>query len=277
MSQPLKRYFKMNIDRIFLLLLITIKVGSGIVWLAQDNSSVDTRDEMVLLVRTAGLLNFLKEQGVDDISLNTVLRMSMAGRPILYQILMLPFLEIFGISLDSATYVNLLFDILLIIAAYNIGMLSAGRQVGLLTAVLVATYPSLLRIEYILRANYAVVGCAALSLWLWMRFYKTRFVKDVWFLNLSLSLGFLIHPTFLWGVPIPLALYQVLWLLFGSEPRWMGRPREVWAWLWSKLRQPVFLYGILPSAVVSIGLILMWYIPFASAMLRETEAVANTF
>jgi len=267
------RFARQNYEYLILGSLIIFVLASNIIWLEYDNSLVENRDSTIFLTRTIEFIEKTKSSDFDFFA--SLEKLTLGGRPVLLQLLGIPFIEIFGPSLDAYTYVNFLFYIILVIATYQIGKEAKGKNAGLLAAILVVAYPSVVRLSKLALTSFAVIACVALTTWFLVRFTKTRSIKDAWLTNLSLAFGFWVHPSFLWGVPIPAALLLLYTVFFGTEPKWVARAKELPAWLLGKLRQPIFLAGVLPSALLSIGVILTWYVPFGSTILSVTENVAS--
>jgi hypothetical protein len=234
---------------------------------------VENRDSTLYLTRTMDFVDKLKERP-SDFSIKDFGNVSTVGRPPLFQLLSIPFFLIFGYRVDSFLYVNLLFYILLAISTYNIGKIAKDSRVGILATILVVTYPPVVQLSRVMLTNFAVIGCTALTIWLLLRFVKTQSIKDAWLTILSIAFGSLVHPSFFWGVPIPVALILLYEVFFGSVPEKISRPKELYSWFFKRLRQPLFLYGILPSGLVSIALILMWYVPFGMPLLDVTKNVS---
>jgi tetratricopeptide (TPR) repeat protein len=267
------QFLRKNYDYLILGILIAFVIVSNVIWLRVDNYIVENRDSTIYLSRT---IQFIESVKSPDFQLAEALRkLSLAGRPVLLQFLSIPFLLLFGRSIDAYTYFNFLFYILLVVATYQIGRNIKDRNAGLLAAVFVSFYPATVRLLKIPLTSFAIIACSALTIWLLLNFMKTRSVRDIWFTNLSVAFGFLVHPSFLWGVSIPAALLMLYAIFFGADPKWIARPKEFPTWFLGKLRQPVLLYGLLPSALISIGAILMWYVPYGAPMLEVTSKVSS--
>jgi tetratricopeptide (TPR) repeat protein/4-amino-4-deoxy-L-arabinose transferase-like glycosyltransferase len=271
-SSFILRFKGKNNDFLILGFLIIFLLVSNYIWLKIDNSIVENRDSTIFLSRA---IQFIKSAQSPEFNLADGLkRMSLGGRPVLLQLLSIPFLLVFGYSIDAYTYLNFLFYILLVVATYNIGKNVKNRNAGLLAAVLVSCYPSTVRLSKITLTSFAMIACVALAIWFLLNFIKTRSVRDIWLTNLSLAFGFLAHPSFTYGIPISVALLLLYTVFFDTYPKWVTRTKEFPAWLSGKLCQPVFLYGLLPSSLVSIGVILMWYVPFGSPLLNTLDRVS---
>ncbi len=90
---------------------------------------------------------------------------SHGGRPPLYHVLAAPFVLLFGRSESAALLVNSVFYLVLIVSVYNIGLLVKNERVGFLSAFLAATYPPVVHLSHTFLPVFALVACAALSVW----------------------------------------------------------------------------------------------------------------
>ena len=234
-----------------------ILVTANVLWLVRDTRPVPAGDENTIMART---LIFVDRLNTDGFSWDMIDQLSHYGRPPLYQLLSVPFVLIFGRSMDSGVYVNMLFYILLMVATYNIGKAAHGRQAGLLAAILVGTYPTMVRISHLYRPSFALAACTALTMWQLLLLVKTRSVKCAWWTSLSLAFGLLVQPMFAYGIPIPAAAIYVYLTLTDPAGGRLTSVRELFGWLGRKLKQPLFLKGILPSGLIAVGLVSLWYL-----------------
>jgi len=254
--------------------LVTIALISNLAWLTIDKKPVETRDSTRFLSTAIDLIARIKSED-PGLSVGDLAGLETSGgRPPLFQWAGTLSVALFGETVDAFLYANLLLYALLIVATYNIGRLVHSNNAGLLAALLVTTYPPVVRLSKVLLANFAVIAWSALTIWLVLRFMKSRLAKDAWLVNLSIAFGLWIHPTFLLGVPIPAALLQLFTVFFATGPKWVTQLKEFPVWFIAKLRQPFFLRGVLPSALVSIAIILLWYLPFGSFLLNTVEDVS---
>ena len=192
------KFLKQHYEYFALGLLIVFVLISNVLWLRSDNYPVENRDSIIYLSRTIQFIESVDSPGFN--LMDGLKKMSLGGRPVLLQMMGIPFILAFGYSIDAYTYFNFLFYILLVLATYNIGRNAGTREARLLASVIVALYPVTTRLSKIPLTSFAVIACAALTTWLALDFMKTRSIRDIWLANLSVAFGLLVHPTFLFGV-----------------------------------------------------------------------------
>ncbi len=276
----INRSFLSKYEYFVLVILIVFTIVVNVIWLMNDNKPPAKRDTVNLYSISIRISEELKSPKPD---LDNIFRIlgSFGGRPPLYPILAIPFIAFFGRSVDSATYVNFLFYPLLIIATYYVGKEVSSKRAGILSAILIAFYPPIVKLSRHFMTYFSLPAASALTIWLLLRFIKSRSIKDIWLVNLSLAFGFLLHPSFLYGVSIPTAS-ALLGLIFFETSGRVSQLSQFPSWVIGKFRQELFLKGLLPSAVLSIGLILMWYVPFGSGLvlilsgLQEQAALSSS-
>jgi len=264
-------FLQNNYQYLILGLLCLFVIISNVMWLAKDNSLVENRDSKIYLENTIEFIQFAKSP--DFNLLDGILKLSHDGRPVVLQLSSIPFLLIFGNSFDAYTYFNFWFYVLLIVSTYKIGRVVKDRNVGLMAAILVAFYPPVIRLSKIPLTSFAVIACTALTTWLLLEFMHSRSVKHAWYVNLSLAFGLLVHPSIAWGIAIPTAILMLYTVFFSTQPRWVSSPSEIFPWLGEKLRQPVFLRGLFPAALISIGAILAWYLGAGMSLVTELQGI----
>ncbi len=190
----------------------------------------------------------------------SLLRLSSHGRPPAYPLLSAPFVASFGRSEDAALLVNLAFTVLLLVATFGIARECRGERAGLLAAFLVATYPPIVQVTRIYTAHAAVPACVALSLWALLVLGRTRSLAVSWGFGASLVLGTWTHPSFGLAMAVP-ALAGSLGVWLGSAP---SHPRraltEAPAWLRDRIRDRLFLFGLLPAGLAAASLTALWYL-----------------
>ncbi len=129
--------------------------------------------------------------------------------PPLHYILTAPFLNIFGLSQDGASWVMYLYVALLLIAVYGLGTILFDASVGLLAAAIAQLLPGIYyyRLEFLL--DYPLTAIVAFSFWL-LTLWKIQ--KSNWLLailwGISFGLSLLLKQTALFFLFIP-----ILWLL----------------------------------------------------------------
>ncbi len=186
--------------------------------------------------------------------------LSQGGRPPFYQLLTLPFVFLLGRSEDAALSVNLIFIAILLISVYNLGRLAKNKRVGILAALVVISYPPIVRLSRVYSPYFAMVACCALSIWLLLIMIKRRSVKSAWLFGFSLAFGLLTHPRFVWIILVPTIIFGILLLLFHAEPKRPQGFAQTPKWFLNKLRDRFVIRGLLPSALLTLGLVLPWYL-----------------
>ncbi len=159
--------------------------------------------------------------------------------PPLHYILTAPFLNIFGLSADSASLVMLFYSALLLVSVYGLGVLLFDTSVGLWAAGLSILLPGLYyyRLEFLLDYPLsAIVAFTFYLLTLWKIKQKSWLFAILW--GISVGLAVLIKQTALFFLFIPL-----IWLLSSCL-----KNRH-----WLRLTQ--FLTGLL----ISIAIAYPWY------------------
>ena len=99
------------------------------------------------------------------------------------------------------------------------------------------------------------------KLWLLLLLLKTRAVKIAWLFGASLAFGMLIHINFLFLLLAPTVIFGIYMLFFQENPR---RPHDFNStpqWVFMKLREPFAVHGLLPAALLAIGITAAWYLP----------------
>lgn len=253
----LKDYLINKVELIGLWLLIVFVLVGNLIWLKQDMRPIPDVDSNLYMYRTLTFIDEIEADGIGKI-LNSITDLSHVGRPPLYQLMSVPFVLLFGRSMDSGLYVNLVFEIILLIATFGAGRVIGNGKSGLLSAIIVVGYPPLIGLTRYYRPNFALAACVALTVWSLLLLFKDRSVKAAWFFGFSLAFGMWIHPTFLWTVPVP-ALLICFYIVF-SQLHPVQNHKKTYARYLARLREPFVLYGLLPAALVTTGIILVWYL-----------------
>jgi|GEM_PF-3403280 len=260
--------------RVVLGLLILIFLTGTLAWLSLDTSPATDPDANFYMVRTLAYLDRPEDQSIGQLW-QSIKDLNMEGRPPLYQLLSMPLVLVFGRSMDSGAYVNLFFAILLLVAVYNIGKLIVNGNAGLLAAIITAGYPTLVSLSRNYRPYFAVAACVALNVWLLLLLQKNRSIKIAWLLGLSLAFGFWLYPLYLWVAPIPSAIFCLYLIFFQPDPS-KKSIKQLPAWVLSKVREPIVFRGFLPVSLVSITLVLAWYLTGAAKPLIEIQKWVNS-
>lgn len=225
-------------------LLLSLAVTHGW-WTAKDTDALPSTDAYNYLSGALRAYQAIRDTGawwpdMADLSLD--------GRPPLYQLATLPILATLGPSVDRALWVNLPFLVLLGWATYALGALVGRRRTGLVAAFLVLTAPPVLHLSRTYRPKFAQVAWAALCLWLIAMLIEKRRPRDGVALGVALGIGLLLHPTFVWSVLGAVGVFGIV-ALFAPERRGTG------PWLDRRL----LLRGLLPGAVLALGIAALWY------------------
>jgi 4-amino-4-deoxy-L-arabinose transferase-like glycosyltransferase len=169
-------------------------------------------------------------------------------RPPLFQLSAVPLLWLLGRSTDIATMVNALYMVVLLAATYAIGRKMFDRNVGLLTAFVLSTFPTIYAMSRYYYIDSALTAVVALNLALLL--HTKDFERKGYTLSygLSLGLGMLVKWTF---VVFALAPAVLVLLRSGLPQRMITEVRTAkldvkWALL---------------SVLLALGLVLMWYLP----------------
>ncbi len=263
-----------HLSEIALGFLIVISIASNILWIRADNRLGPEIDSKVYLSKTLVFMDQM-ENGSQNSFFENLQELSHGGRPPLYQLLSIPFIAIFGRSMDSGLNLNMLFQVLLLVSIFNIGKILGNQKAGLLAALLITVYPPMIQLSRIFRPNFAVTACYALSLWLLLILLKTRSLKSAWWFMISLGFGILIHPFMFIVLVIPVTFFSIYLLFFQEHPRYPAGVRNFFPWLWIKFKDPLFLRGFLPAIFFVGVLVSLWYLP-SSGILIETLQSASS-
>ena len=242
---------------LLLLLLIILTCTLNLIWIVAD-----TRPPPFTDAYPQRILQFVDalsaKNGLD--AWDVLPSLSLQGRSPFYSLLSVPFVLIFGRSVDSMLLVNVAFIALMLVSVYGLGRTVKDGKVGLLAAFLCATYPTLINLSHISRPNFAVPACVALSLWLLFSLTRNRSNCIAWLFGFSLGFGILMRHFFILHLLAPGLLIGFYLLLFQIKPRHPPNLRQLPGWLLDKLRDPFVLYGLLPGALISIAMTAGWYL-----------------
>jgi 4-amino-4-deoxy-L-arabinose transferase-like glycosyltransferase len=249
-----------------LAVLILIVTLISIVWNSLDTRPMPIIDAHVYLARTFEFVNVVERRGIAHLW-QAIADVSWLGRPPLYQLLSVPFIWLFGRSMDAALTVNIVFQALLLLSTYGIGRLVKNGSVGLLAALLAAAYPPIINLSRFYMTQYGAVACVALSLCLLLLLLKTRSVKVAWLFGLSLGFGALVCHYFPYFLSAPTVVFGLYMVLFQTDPRRPAAVKEIPVWMLSKGRDPFVLRGLLPAALIATALTAPWYLTRARGLL----------
>lgn len=269
-----REFLPRHSDLIALGLLVAIVTVANLVWIRQDARPMPKGDAYTYLTKTIQFINKIQQQS--DVPFSELMHtLNYGGRPPLYMLLSLPLILLFGRSIDAALYVNIFFQVLLILSTYGLGRCAKNGRVGLLAALIVATYPPIVHHSHLYMPHFAVIACVALSLWLLLLLTKTRSGKTACLSGISLGFGMLTYPTFIYVLPVPTALVSLYLLLFQVDPKRPAGLKQVPGWLLIKLRTPLF-GGLLLAALTAVGLSASWYLFEKESLSQHLQIIATS-
>lgn len=239
-------------------LLIVVVSAVNLAWILRDQAPLPVGDSYIYLTRLLRFVDHLGSGGLFDID-GALNRLCHGWRAPLYQLLTVPFVWVFGRSEDAATAVNFAFWILLLVSVYHVGKLVGNRWVGLLAAVLAASYPPLIQLSRMFLTHSALPACVALSTGLLLLVVKERSVLSAWLFSASLAFGVLIHATFALMMVIPAVVVGAYSIFFQTSPTRPASLRQTPAWVWSKLRDPLAAWGLVPAGLSAAAVAVAWY------------------
>ncbi|HUW95730.1 MAG TPA: glycosyltransferase family 39 protein, partial [Anaerolineae bacterium] len=108
--------------------------------------------------------------------------------PPLFHWAMVAFYRLFGISMDVAASVNMVFLVVLLVAAYGIGSRMGGRGGGLLSAFITSTLPMIFAMSRYTYIEFSLTAMVALSIWFLL--LSRGFTHKRYSLLFGLSAGF---------------------------------------------------------------------------------------
>lgn len=284
MNQPIEKktafyqikrnFLSQRQDELLMILLILCVSVINIIWIIQDTRPQPDWDSNLYLLNTIQFFDKLKTFNNFHFweSLGTL---SLQGRPPLYQLFAIPIIFLFGRSTDSALFVNIIYEIILLVSVFGIGKLVYNGRAGILAALMVASYPPIIILSRIFRVYLSLPACLALSLWLIMLMIKTRSVKISWLFGMSVVFGMLNHPYFLYYVSPPTIGICIYIIMFQEHPKHPITIRNTPKWLWSKLNQPLLLFGLLPAFIITAILVLPWYATHGYSIIRVRQTLAS--
>jgi len=241
-------------------------------WIQTDGRLGATLDPKNYILKTFVFTSKMESSGWDKF-FPGLKSLSLSGRPPLYQLLSVPFLISFGYSMDVGLMVNMLFQVLLLFSVFKIGQIIRNGYTGLLASFLVAVYPPIIQLAREYRPHFAIPASIAFSLWMLLSLMKRRTIKAAWEFVLSLGFGALIHSFFVTMVFIPAAVFSFYIIFFQVAPHKPTTFRDLWPWLWGKLKNPLFLYGYLPSALLVGGVVAGWYFSFGLHLFAVLQTI----
>ena len=123
-----------------LVLLIAAVTGLHWAWVRADQGVFPHADSYVYLASVQEALAILESRGAAGMA-EAFSLLSYKGRPPLFPALTLPLAALLGATEDGVLAINLLFGVLLLVSTFALGRRCGGDRVGLLAALIVASYP----------------------------------------------------------------------------------------------------------------------------------------
>ena len=241
-------------------MLIVVVSAANLWWIRRDVAPMPhPNDPYIYLSNTLAFVDQLRSDGFDDLS-SSLSRLSFKGRSPLYQLLTVPFILVFGRSLDAALSINVVFVAVLLISVYAIGRVVASGRAGLIAAVVVASYPPVIHLSRIYRPHGMLPVFTALSVLSLLLLLRDRTVRRAWTFGASLAAGVLLHPTFLYVLAAPTLVFGSYVALCQTAPRRPATLLQAPSWLGGKLRDPLVTRGLLPAALLVLATALPWYL-----------------
>ncbi len=256
--------------QILLGLLLVASAGAQLYWIWEDQTRLPVGEGYVYLSNLFELMDGVGRYETADLWSSLGL-LSKGGRPPLYQLLTMPFISLFGRSEDAALCVNVLFLAILVYSTYGMGRLAGGANAGLLAAFLVVSYPPIVNLTRVYLPHSVLPACVALSSWLLLLLLERRSSRIAWAFGASLAFGLLVHPRFAYvalGPAVIFVIYMVFFQPSESDPRGI---KGLAPWLLNKLRDRFVLYGLLPAALIALGLALPWYLTRGLRLLQAQQ------
>ncbi|HJX39239.1 MAG TPA: glycosyltransferase family 39 protein [Anaerolineae bacterium] len=168
--------------------------------------------------------------------------------PPLYHLAMVASYKLFGVSMDVAVSVNMVFLALLLIAAYGIGSRMGGRGAGLLSAFVTSSLPMIFGMSRYTYIEFALTSMVAVSFWLLLLSEGFRHKRYSLLLGACAGVGLLTKWTYVLFV-LP-ALAMVVWRAGVLTRARTGLRSLRLDWRWA---------GV--SAGAGAALTLVWYLP----------------
>ena len=255
-------------DWIILGFLVLTVCLTHLVWVHRNNAPLANFDGYLYLLKLNAFIEGLHQDKPLTFA-SSLKKLSLGGRPPLYQLLTIPLLVFMDLTEDTALSLNLIFIAILLIATFNIGHLIRGPTAGLLSALLVISYPPVLHLSRNYLPHFAATALGALSLWLIysLLLKNKRSIKLAWLLGLSLGVGLLTHPYFGYVLAVPTLLAGLHLFLFQTCSKYSLSSGQVSIWVAEKLYDRFIAYGLIPAALVAVVPPLLWYSAAGGALL----------
>ncbi len=254
----------------FLLAMMILTVA----W-TQQNRTVMLGDSYGYLTQLQSVYNRADSIDSPSDAWDAIDRLSLVGRPPLYQLATIPMIALFGPSPAVAVLVNLFFLALLGVSTYHVGRLVRSREAGLLASLLVLTYPPIVHLSRMYLPHFALAAWCALNLWILLSLIDKRSILGAWLLGISVACGLWTHPYFAFVAAVPTILVGFYLLASAGDSSAVPPKRNLGGWLVAKLGDRFVLLGLLPAAVIAVASLAAWYGVWGSPGFEQLESLRN--
>ncbi len=272
-SAPISPARRPGVPALLLAVLLAAVLAGHLAWLAADSQPYSTTDAYAFLTHLLRFADGFPWGGDPGAAWRALGRLSHGGRPPLYQLLTWPFVAVLGGGEDAALAINLVALAVLGAALYRLGRRLAGPWAGLAAAALALGSPPVTHMARIYLPHLAATAAAAVSLALLVALWEERRPRQAVAFGVSLGIGLLLHPSFLWTMGPAAAAVGLALALRAPEgyvvPGAGARPaRRLAAVLSARLRSPLLWRGLVPGAVAAAVIGASWYAIWGDRLLR---------
>jgi len=208
-----------RLDYVFLFGLVLVHFVANFIWLKIDTLPPhwDASNHLMNSLYYFQLLSQFFHSG--DISfLKQFLGISFYYPPFVYW-LVIPWYVLFGKSDDIASLSNIIFIFILIFSTYGIGKKIWGRKIGLLSALLISTFPIILTQCKEFQLDFPLTAMVTLSFYLLLRTENFKNLKFSILFGIASGFGMLTKWTFAGFLIVPtiLIMAQSIYELFKTQ------------------------------------------------------------
>lgn len=185
-------------------------------------------------------------------------------RPPLHMLLATPLYGVFGTSYDISVAVNVFFMGILIFSVYGIGKKICNKNVGLLSAFFVSTFPTLFSLSRTFLSDFALTAMVSLSIYFLLLTDNFKNRKYSALFGVALGLGFFTRPTYIIFIigPLLFVLWKATLLSFSNISHIFRRLKNNW--------QSCFI-------VISSGFFVGFFIWMATVINTNNHPAINIF
>jgi len=258
------------------LLLLAFFLVGNLAWIARDTRPWRVWDCYSSAIHVMQALGQDPSHPVHGIGafLSTI---SDAGRPPLYQLCTVPFVTLFGFSEDAFLVVNLALMAVLFIAMFQMGVEAHGRLAGFVAAIATVSFAPTVHFLHQYRAYNGAFAGIAVTLWALMALINRRRIWTAWAAAVAATAAIMMHPVASYVLLVPMATTWIWMFLRPEVPTGNHQPSSITNSHRSKLRTPLFLKGLLPSAGIPLLITLLWYGLFGGYLLRYFDELHSSW